>query len=361
MDTPAWLLVALTFVVVAYLLPQVVKSRKLMGEARTEDRFSSDMRLLETAGVATSAAEAAIPESASVRIHTQRRGTQMDRPVNRSVRLTQDVKELVSARAARAAAGARRAAAAKRRLALVSIFAGVALALGVSAGIGIVSWGWVAAPIAGVVGVLGLGTVAARQGLANDARLAARVREVEERLARTPSGRLALGGSAAAGEAAGAARRRYINWAKVAEDASENVETTEGGQTDIAQTQPQSAEPPSVQEEERTALGSEEETEGEIKAKADEAQASVGTEWTPVPVPPPTYTLKAPAPLYVPMSVDEDAQGAAEVRARVPMRPMQATPLPATAPAVAVQEVVGTDTGLLDLEEILNKRRAKGA
>ena len=43
----AWILLGLTLVVTGVLLPQVAKSRRLMGQARNDDRFSDGVRLLD--------------------------------------------------------------------------------------------------------------------------------------------------------------------------------------------------------------------------------------------------------------------------------------------------------------------------
>src|SRR5690606_9242903 len=155
-----------------------VRSRQELAEARVEDRFSADLRILAVAGATPSE-----PRGGSVHhgqpvarpyLHDPRRRTEapaVNRPPARGERAGDDARRLAAARAARAAECSRRAAAARRRLVLT-----LALLAGAVAG-------WVAvgttgaAVVLGVVptvllaGVLVLGRRAARAGVRRDTEL----------------------------------------------------------------------------------------------------------------------------------------------------------------------------------------------
>ena len=95
-----------------YLLPSVIRSAQVVAEARIEDRFSTDLQIIATAGHRP---ERVHPQGRTY-IHPPRTS---EHPMNTPVARTYaagDQRRIAVARAARAAAASRRAAAAKRRM-----------------------------------------------------------------------------------------------------------------------------------------------------------------------------------------------------------------------------------------------------
>lgn len=50
MEIQGYVVIALTLILLGYLLPHLVRSRQLLLDSRVEDRFSGDLRVLATAG-----------------------------------------------------------------------------------------------------------------------------------------------------------------------------------------------------------------------------------------------------------------------------------------------------------------------
>lgn len=337
-NNSAWMLVAIAVIVVAFVLPQVLKSRSLLGQSRSEDRFSQDLRVVSNESPAeTHPAH----EIGSLPLHLRNSGDRMNRPLTRSVRLSYDIREYTKARAERAAAISRRSAAAKRRAALAAVAAGGLVVCAILMSTSICGPEWLALP-AGLLALdLAVGVFAARRGAQEDAAFLERINEIQGRLERTPGGRRALATyqhrpqahsipiPTSAPPAASPAAAADSSTPVCTGESSCNIasEIQEASVETVAEVSPEVAEEPEPQE----------------KPK-----------WTPTPLPPPSYTLKARvayAHAPAPEEADTDSQ------ATTPYRPQKATPLPAGA-ALSAEELVVMP---VDLEVILQRRRATGS
>jgi hypothetical protein len=188
-ELQGYVVVALTLILLGYLLPHLVRTRQLLLDSRVEDRFSGDLRILATAGKP----ETAQGRAAHTRGHTsdarpylhdpaRRPEAPMNRPRARAERATEDARALAAARAARAARVSRRAAAARRRLILTVVL--LALAVGGWTAVGLAATSWVLAVVPSLllVTVLVLGRRTAVKAAANDRRDRAEMAKLEARL-----------------------------------------------------------------------------------------------------------------------------------------------------------------------------------
>ncbi|WP_127130992.1 hypothetical protein [Georgenia sp. SYP-B2076] len=221
MELQGYVFIALTLVLLGYLLPNLVRSRQLLLDSRVEDRFSGDLRILATAGTAALAGRTGTADGGTHHAQVTTRpylhdpsrrpeSSLANRPHAPAGRAPQDARALAAARAARAARVSRRAAAARRRLILTTLL--LVVSVGAWAAVPLVGASWLlpVVPTLLLVMVLVLGRRTAVQALAHDkrdraemARLQADLREITRRAAaqRPPSRRVA---SAAAGRARGA-------------------------------------------------------------------------------------------------------------------------------------------------------------
>lgn len=214
-----------------YLLPSVIRSAQVVAEARIEDRFSSDLQIIATAGHRQEKAHS----QGRTYIHPPRTSEHpMNTPVARTYAAA-DQRRIAVARAARAAAASRRAAAAKRRMVLLTASGALTLSAWVLSVMTAFPWLIAAVLTAATVGVVELGRRAAAAGQQADVELAKKVRLAETR-------------------------------------AEANVEKLRPQKTSAPAPAP-------VEEAPASSLRVE-----------TELQDST---WTPVPVPPPAYTLKA--------------------------------------------------------------------
>lgn len=397
MELQGYVVVALTLILLGYLLPHLVRTRQLLLESRVEDRYSGDLRIVATAGT---------PDTAQGRAHrtrghsgdarpylhdpARRPEAPMNRPRARSERVTEDARALAAARAARAARVSRRAAAARRRLILTVLL--LALSAGAWTAVGVAGVSWVVAvvPTLLLVTVLVLGRrtavrVAAlnRRDRAEMARLEARLKAVSRRAQATPPRRTTSGAAASRRSGAAASRPSDAQTpvsAPVVEATDAGVRGDAASVQDVEAIQPTSVEPtwqapvagpgeddveaPVMQAEVPVAPSPVVVTEDIVDAEVveDEAPVNPGPElsaeestpdhrpWTPVPVPAPSYTLKQEAPRR---DVAPFAQEPAPTAA-VPQRPTVASPASAPAP---VEEPVAIT---LDLDAVLARRRAAG-
>ena len=120
-------LIALVAVLAAYLLPLLVGRREAMELSRTQDRYSSELRVLAT-GLSSDAADEACKRSGHARIFRRRPEVRaMNRPAVRNVRALRTERELARARHVHREARERRRVAASRRATLASALLGVLL------------------------------------------------------------------------------------------------------------------------------------------------------------------------------------------------------------------------------------------
>jgi len=219
-ELQGYVVVALTLILLGYLLPHVVRTRQLLLESRVEDRFSGDLRIVATAGTPDTAQGRVVharghSSDARPYLHDPARRPEapMNRPRARTERVTEDARALAAARAARAARVSRRAAAARRRLILTVML--LLISAGAWAGVGVVGLSWALAVVPtvllGTVLVLGRRTAVKaaardRRDRAEMARLEARLKAVARRAQAAPPRRTTSGAAAARGT--GAAGRR---------------------------------------------------------------------------------------------------------------------------------------------------------
>ncbi|HLS03114.1 MAG TPA: hypothetical protein VK054_14260, partial [Beutenbergiaceae bacterium] len=111
-----YIMLAILTLFFVYYLPSLIRSAQVVAEVRIEDRFSTDMHIVATAG---NQPQKSVSQGRAY-IHPQRK---MEQPMNTPVagKLAADARRVAAARAARAAAASRRAAAAKRRLLLLGV------------------------------------------------------------------------------------------------------------------------------------------------------------------------------------------------------------------------------------------------
>lgn len=354
MDISAWILLGLTLIVTGVLLPQVAKSRRLMGQARNDDRFSEGVRLLEL--------EEQVQQPHSVEVSLHKNHGKMGPSSTRPIKMAQELRAYTEIKATRAAAAANRGVSARRRAGLAVAMVFAALVVAAFAATGFLAWWVLAAPAAGIAVTFAWGTVAAKRGRAQDLEFQKKLRSLEKRLSQSPAGRAAL-------QSAG--MRSQKHWAKVAADSiasgravpgtlaeavhrAEQVAPTAGRDT-LAASEP-TKEERSVQNE---ATHQTIEAEGEIAVKtqreATVESGIVGTrKWNPADLPTPSYTLKTGAMRQVVAPVDFTADWQSTP---VPMRPKFAQVLPADEGMSSAE--VNTAVSL-DLESILERRRASG-
>ena len=297
----------------AYLVPQRLRHRQQLLEARTDDRFSGELRVLAVAvreprrDAETASPEGRPGDPGRGALLTPTRGTEvrtigggvgvMNRPHNLQDRA--DVRALrqhADARAHRAAAVARRAASARRRavLTLALVVGGVAgwLTVGLSG----VAIGWALGPTMALLAVLGLGRRAVVLNARADAGWDLRAASAPTRVPQ----RSVTGRATVPSDLATAAVRRV------------GIENRSADAEEAAAAQ-----------------------------RGDDAGSAAG--WAPVPVPRPAYTLKPAAPRRepAPLAVEGIAAETSD-------------------PTVEGTADAPEATGGLDLDAILARRRASG-
>ncbi|MGC0249479.1 hypothetical protein [Pseudactinotalea sp. Z1748] len=309
-----FVLLAIVLMSLGYLLPALIRSRQVVSDARVDDRFSTNLRVLARAG----GTPPQYSSTARVYLHTpsaREPEAPMDRqPAPPASRSAAEARRVAAMRAARAAAASRRAAAARRRrvlllglvfltAALWTLFATITLPI--------------AAPIAASVLLVAAG-VAGRRAAVRAA--IAETREAErtdrtthtDRTARTgrnPSRRSGAASPAASAEraeqespttATGPVAVRHARRSSQGEAAPVPAETQERGEaTKAGAADGGTGEGAPVAPPKRTPVS---ERTGSLRISVDPATIDnpvaldTADGWTPVPVPRPTYTLKAPAP-----------------------------------------------------------------
>lgn len=335
--------------VTVILLPQVAKSRRMMGQARNDDRFSQKMRLLEVENAPCA------EHSVEVAIHRNPNGALADKPVTRPIKMAQDLKLYTNLKARRAAAASTRANAARTRAILFAILT-FATVLTVAIGaLGLASWWLISAPVVGIVATLAWGTVAARNGRKQDMQFIADIRAVERRLEQSPAGREAL---------TSGKKRDNNHWAKVAQESlnSLNEKKPEGTLSELRQKQqenkPATSAPIARQTPQETVAenqpGFKPATKpvqpATVKHNANEQVSS--QKWNFTEIPAPTYTLRSQSRHEV--TISAQATSANWEEAPVPMRPKTAQVLPADE-ALSSDEI---QPHPVNLQDILDRRRA---
>ncbi|GEA89738.1 hypothetical protein CCE01nite_36870 [Cellulomonas cellasea] len=396
MEPTGVVVLAMTTLWIAYLVPHKLRYRQQLLESRADDRFSGALRVLAVTGPrgreARRDAEAAaragagadcgpttekraglLTPSRGVPLLTAGRGggTAVDRPHGTQDRISADAaRRAAQRRAAHAAAVARRGAAARRRAVL-------ALALLVATAAGWTVVGLTAVTVvAGIVpsvlltGVLVLGRRAVLAGRAADAEWEQRRHEappvtgavplVRNPPAAAPARGAAGPSTAPAGRGSGVKGRAVHPSDAHTEVFSRIVDDVEG--TTAARAPMSSAGRPATG---AIPVVKKTETGAQPTVTADAAaEGADGEPWSPVPVPRPTYTTKAAAPRREPAPLGE-VEGSTAVAAesvgngRVEVPAAESRP-GARADERAPLEAPPATTGSMNLDEILARRRAAG-
>lgn len=336
MEQAGLVLAAVTGLWIVYLVPQLLRHRRQLAEARVDDRFSEHLRVLRVAEPVPAAAGTHVSSQGRVQLHPRGGDRAMDRPQSVADRVSADAARLTAdEHAARARSLARRAAAARRRARLVAALLLLTLAA------------WVAVPAASLpvalaatsslvlAGVLVAGRRAVLAGRrADQAWAAGAARRAARPVPRSRRAPVAVG--------------HAVHPSEAITEIMEKVPV--GPVRAAAQTVLATGEIPAVADEPvRTADGSASSAEPEVAAPAAaagpvaaETAAAEEAAWVPVPVPPPTYVLKPEA------------------------RRPEPRPLTGPQPAAPVSVATGDEpearptTGGLALDAILARRRAAG-
>lgn len=363
MSISAWILVGLTFVVTVVLLPQVAKSRRMMGQARNDDRFSEGMRLLDVEDTPSA------DHSVEVAIHRKSVAGSKEKTITRPIKTAQDLRQYTNLKALRAAAISTRTNAAKIRARILVATVLVSLIVAGFAAVGALAWWVLAAPALGIFLTLLWGTIAASNGRKTDSQFIADIREVERRLEKSPAGRAAL-----------SLGRKHDNnhWAKVAQESlreGNHEGTLNEALQRIKQQQVSTGETVTVKYETQNTENSSHEMEQTVQSQAH-AQATVPHKtltknrttdkknydaepeertgkWTVPEIPAPTYTLRSSV-AHRDVVVAQDAAPQNHEVASTPMRPKTAQALPA-GEALSSEDIQSKP---LDIQAILDRRRA---
>ncbi|WP_402467200.1 hypothetical protein [Isoptericola aurantiacus] len=301
MDTSPAGLAALALVVLwlGYWVPQQVRRRQLLADARVADRFSGGLRVLAVADGAgkgramRQTSTSGAPATGSVPLVTSRTG-------GAPSGMTPQV------RASRLAVLERRAARARRRLTLTVVLVLLTAAAWTVVGLGYVTWPVAAVPSALLAVVLALGRLAVMAARRSDARWRAERRA--ERQQATQQRTLAHGGPYAprnrarvTGRAVHPSDTSTQMIPRVRPAAPERSGTTEGATAGREPGTPAGVASPGGEAAGDAAAGdgrddAEPERAEPASAPAREDRPVGGEPWDPVPVPLPTYVHKASAP-----------------------------------------------------------------
>lgn len=278
----------------------------------------------------------------------------MKRPVVRNVRALRTERELIHARQAHAHARAARQKAASHRLVVACALLGAVLGTGVVAAATPFPWWPVLVPTALLALSMGAGRHAALASAQAEQRERARIAELEAEVIRLTGHRLpetrhtevpeaglretALETAQEAGlRETGLPEARATETVARAAGADERVET-QAQTVERAETAPMAK---------VVAVGSTAASESSTTVTATPPQG-----WEPVSVPAPTYTLVGTARRRRLDSVEQVTGGDGEQKIPVPVRPTAARPV---APIAVV-----TPHAPIDLDEVLERRRASG-
>lgn len=307
MDRAGIVVVALAGLWIVYLVPQLLRYRQELADARVDDRFSEHLRVLRVASdradrLTTTGTHA--PSQGRVQLHPRGGDRAMHRPPSVTDRVIADGVRLTAAEhAARATALARRAAAARRRAMLATTL----LLATVVAWVGVPAWSLApvlaAVPTVLLAAVLVAGRRAVLAGQRNDARWAEGASRRAARPRPSQMGRpLATGRAVHPSEAVteiiervqpGPARAQAEHVLATGEVPVVRDEDAPRVARTSTRTDARPAERPAARRTGRAGVVPNAASANAGSATPDGAsdEAAAGT-WVPVPVPPPAYTLK---------------------------------------------------------------------
>lgn len=366
------LFIALIVVIVClYLLPARIDRARAVAQSREGDRFSSDLRVLNTgshgvsahndtdmvqAGPSPEPALLARPKSRAQAAggamdgqeHVARRPSLGARSARREIARAHRLAELRSRRAARLA---RERSAGRRRF--VTAMVGVALvaAAAAGAGLGWFAWAWVGAPGVFLAGSLVSSRVAAK----HSAALSARERAAMAAIVRGEAPRAGEGIRQAdfAPSTRAPAAKPARDQAHHGRAAGRDGHATSGAEA-VGATAPETGAPETVDVEAPSAHAPAS-ADAPRAAEADSSQAGQGgLSWKVTPVPPPSYAAKAHVSGRE-VHADTDIRGIPEVQAHeVPARPSHASE---PRGQVRSSEDVADQALQFDLDAVLQARR----
>lgn len=363
----AWILLGLTLVVTGVLLPQVAKSRRLMGQARNDDRFSDGVRLLDL--------DQQVKQPHSVEVALHKNQSQLGRTVTRPIKMAQDLRAYTEVKANRAAAASNRVTSARRRVGLLGGMVFALAAVSAFVATGFLAWWVLAAPVMGIAATISWGAIAAKRGREQDRQFRQSIRALEKRLAQSPAGRAALqsagmrgakqwakvaaaslaGGTPVSGTLAQAVRMANEAAPATAVSLIEEVDRLPDVKRSVQNDTDAEAQVSAAEAEPRRDENARSETAPGIENVENpvETVQEITAKWNPADLPTPSYTLKTGAIRQV--VVEQDFRADWQY-APVPMRPQTAQILPA-GEALAAEDVSAAP---VDLESILERRRASG-
>ncbi|RJF40409.1 hypothetical protein D4740_12205 [Actinomyces sp. 2119] len=181
MGVEVWAFAALVAVLAVYLFPFLVRRREMTGQSNIQDRYSAELRVLDTG--ATAAADSACGRGGHAELFRRRPEVKgMNRPAVRNVRALRTERELGRARKAHAQARERRRAAAAHRGVVACVLLGVSLGAWVVGALTVLPW-WPALVPTALMGVsMVAGRRAAVASAQADRRERHRIAELEREL-----------------------------------------------------------------------------------------------------------------------------------------------------------------------------------
>lgn len=354
------LVIVAAFVVALSSVPHLIARRTAITQSRDRDRFSPRLRLLQHSDNATHNCD-----EASGMLLAQRRTfvvnsgedmghTQQSTPEIRVDRLTnQKVREISKLRARRAARLSAEAAAGQRRMVIAGVLAVTTLLLAVIVATTPLTWPWILPPAAALAASLGLSRFAAlrsQRASAEDMRLLAELREGAAHTRTTAHVETAVVEHNSDGGNTTVTQTDAL-------DNTDDVTNDHEKETHVAQS-PTQSEVVESSSDVTHETATETADAGTVTSDAVETSSSATVErrtWTVGSIPAPSYTVRAKVTGRV-IHADTDLRGIPRVDATVPARPHAVTP---TAGARSTEQVIADQDIVLDLDAVLDARRAQ--
>lgn len=324
----------LVAIVLLYLIPQAVQRRAVLAESTADDRFSPHMRVLNVTAEGTPVTLARsvrgpVLDPVSAKRRTEAR--EMKRPTA-PVAARMTARDISAARAKHAAQIAERAAAVKRRQILAGTLLALTLTLLVVGLTTNLSAAWALIPGAALVAVLEAGRRVAASYRRADLQARKSIAQLERRL-------------------------RQMN---LRDEVAEPIPNTSPADDVEAPAAPKHAAAPveiedEIEDEVETEAPSVVEAAPVVEAREVPEAIVADVQWDPIAIPAPSYTLKASAPRPA-ITPDADVLPSAEKAARVPMRPVRASMLNAS----AAEAEEAYEAPAIDIDSALARRRVAG-
>ncbi|MCD4549014.1 hypothetical protein [Schaalia sp. lx-260] len=340
--------------VVISLIPYLVTRRTAIAQSREIDRFSPQMRLLNTSHPHTEESCTTghgILLNGTRPVHSHNGGLmahEKGSPQSAQFSRVHVVREIARLRAERAARLSREAAGGQRRMIVTFICAALTVILGISTVLGSLAWAWALAGTLPLVGALTWSRVAAMRSERRNQAEITRLRELRDQASHEVTAEphaYTINGSVT-NVSTEQIKETSQSTARTIDEVVTRTSQTHTGKTGINQydeneTKESSDAAPAI------ARQSEEETG---------AATTSGMTWSVTPIPAPTYATRSRVAGRM-VHVDTDMRGIPQVSARVPVRPVAIGQV--SAPTQTTEEVVADQAVRLDLEAVLEARRAQ--